>query len=116
MARKEKLTNITDVLGFVYDADTLPTAVIDFRESSSNSFVVSVHALREGNADLLKTLFQKNDMDYDEEFVAYGLRFWEDYSRGDHICHGMFYKDGAQDRMKIGNIEDWATKSHEMCA
>lgn len=116
MARKEKLTTITDVLGFVYDADTLPTAVIDFRESCNNNFVVSVHALREGNAGLLKKLFEKNGMDYDKEFDATGLRFWEDYPRGDHVCYGMYYKDDNEERLKIGNIEDWATKSHEMCA
>ena len=115
MARKEKLTTITDVLGFVYDADTLPTAVIDFRESSGGSyFVISVHALREGNEGLLKKCFDKCDMDYDEEFVAYGLRFHEDYNPRNHVCHGMYF--GFDQRSEINDIEEWATKSHEMCA
>lgn len=115
MARKEKLTTITDVLGFVYDADTLPSALIDFRESAGGSyFVISVHALREGNEGLLKKCFEECSMDFNEDFVAYGLRFHEDYSPRSHVCYGMYF--GFNERREISDIEEWATKSHEMCA
>ena len=117
MARKEILKNITDVLGFVYDADTLPTAVIDFRKSAGGSnFVISVHALREGDAGLLKLCFDKCSMDYDGEFEAVGLRFYEDYDSPRHVCYGMYLYQNRQDEKRIAEIEEWATKSHEMCA
>lgn len=114
MSRKETLTNITDVLGFVYDADTLPTAVIDFSKAAGCSFVISVHSLREGNEGLLKKCFEAAGMDYDKDFEATGLRFWEDYRDPSHSCYGMYY--GFDEGRRIRNIEEWGVKSHEMCA
>lgn len=116
MATTVKLDNITDVLGFVYDADTLPTAILVFKDGGVG---ISVHALREGNEGLLKkVLFDKAGMDPEKPLDGKGYRFHEEARRvlETSLCHGSYYHEDSNDEKRFRDIEEWAVKSHDMCA
>lgn len=115
MARIEKLDTITDVLGFVYDADTLPTAILVFKDGGVG---ISVHALREGNEGLLKKVFAKAGMDPEKPLGGEGYRFHEEARRvlTTNLCHGSYYHEDSQEEKRFRDIEEWAVKAHDMCA
>lgn len=114
MARIEKITNRTDLLAFVYDPETLPTAIIKVGEAR-----MSVHGLREGEEGVLEKCLIAAEVTIDAQTgelskTAEAYRFHEDlgYSR---TCYATHFSD-RQETRKCSDIEDWATKTFLMCA
>lgn len=108
------LKNKTDVLGFVYNADVEPAAVLQFK--SSPSTIVSVHALRAYNESLLAKMFELAKVDINGEFEVEA--FFHARNAGvpsGHVCYGMYYGPDGLHR-EIGEIDQWAVKLHEHCA
>lgn len=114
MARIEKITNRTDLLAFVYDPETLPTAIIHVDIAR-----MSVHGLREGEDGLLEKILEKVNVKVDpktgalsKEAKAY--RFYEDLGY-DGTCYATHFSD-RQESKECDSIESWATKTFLMCA
>lgn len=117
MARIEKIDNITDLLGFVYDPDTLPTAILKM-----DRLQVSVHALRAGEQGLIERLItEKLEEKIDEKNgklskVVEAYRFWDDFPNLDDTCWGCYYSTLIDEPYRFRNIEQWGTKTFEECA
>lgn len=116
MARIEEIKNITDLLGFVYDPDTLPTAII-----LMDNMHTSVHALRAGEQGLIELLIEKDGEKIDEKtgelsHVVKAYRFWDDFPNLEAACWGCYYSAIINEKRNFRNIEDWATKTFEECA
>lgn len=115
MARIEKIDNYTDLVAFVYDPDTLPTAIISIGDAS-----ISVHGLREGELGVLEKIFEHQGIQVDAKTgklskEAKCYRFWEQYPKLSSACYAHHFSSKL-DNQKLSDIEEWAVKTFDMCA
>lgn len=113
------LRTLTDVIGFIYDPDTLPTAVVSF----SSRAPACVHGLRSGPDSMLRKLWQEQAGGKDDGSESgQEVKAYPDFKaavrdRHDgHICTGCaeYWPDG--DRHLIKQNEVFCKKLQEECA
>lgn len=115
MARIEKIDNYTDLVAFVYDPDTLPTAIISIGDAS-----ISVHGLREAELGVLEKIFEHQGIQVDAKTgklskEAKCYRFWEQYPKLSSVCYAHHFSSKL-DKQQLSDIEQWAVKTFDMCA
>ncbi len=115
MARIEKIDNFTDLVAFVYDPDTLPSAIIKLKDAN-----ISVHGLREAELGVLEKILEHQSVKVDPktgkmDVEARAYRFWEDYPSLSQVCYAHHFSSKLNSR-KLNDIEEWAVKTFDMCA
>lgn len=115
MARIEKIDNFTDLVAFVYDPGTLPSAIIKLKDAN-----ISVHGLREAELGVLEKILEHQKVTVDPktgkmDAEAKAYRFWEDYPTLNSACYAHHFSSKLDGR-KLNDIEEWAVKTFDMCA
>jgi hypothetical protein len=116
----QQLTNLIDIIGFIYNPDTLPSAVVSFSDGAP----ACVHGLRDGPDSMLRSLWKLEASGNDAGTEATNvIKVYPDYKAAvrdrhqGHICTGCaVYNPTNPERHLISKNEQHCKKLQEECA
>lgn len=119
MTTRRILKNKTELLGAIYNAETLPTAIFINKTKGCSPSPSTAHGFRAGNESALDNFLEgiEDHGNSGQEFEVFMYPFWEEpsgiHGETDHAAH---WASNGQEYPVIRDCEDYATKSFADCA